>query len=140
MNGMQGRSNAVSVKRRSAFTIIEVLIAAFMLSVGIVALMGALSGLTNAEIKIAEKDLISRVANEKLQELVATEAWRSEAGGSFDDESLRDYTWSLEEVNVGIDTLTGLNLTVSSTSKGDLVVSTIVFTPPAATDGAQGGT
>lgn len=140
MSGKPGRLNDVSVNRRSAFTIVEVLVAIFMLAVGIVSLMGALGGLTKAESVVAERDLISRVANEKMQELIATQAWQSEAGGTFDDETLSDYTWSVEEVNVGIDTLTGLNLTVSSTGKGDLTISTVVFTPPAATGGEQGGT
>lgn len=128
----------MSAKR--GFTLIEVLVASVLLAVGITALVGALSGLTRAERAVAEKDFLDRIAHEKFQELIATEAWRSEAGGTFDDERLRDYTWSIEETNVGVENLTGLNLNVSSTSKGEITLSTIVFTAPAATGTAQGGT
>lgn len=120
------------VKRR-AFTLIEVLIAVFMLSVAITAMIGALTGLTRAERGVAEKEFINRIAKEKLDEIVATQAWVSESGGSFDDERLSDYTWSIEEVNVGIENLTGIRLTISNVDKGDFSVSTIVYTAPAAT-------
>jgi len=126
--------------KKRAFTLVEVLIATFMLAVAITAMMGAITGLTRAERAVAEKDFIDKIAHEKLEEVVATQAWVSQSGGSFDDERLRDYTWSIEEVNVGIDTLTGIQLTVSSVGKGNTIVSTVVYTPAAATDGAGGGT
>lgn len=129
----------MSAKNR-AFTLVEVLIATFMLAVAITAMMGALTGLTRAERAVAEKDFIDKIAHEKLEEVVATQAWVSQSGGSFDDERLRDYTWSIEEVNVGVETLTGIRLTVSSVAKGNTVVSTIVYTPATATGGNGGGT
>lgn len=128
----------MSVKHRG-FTLVEVLIAVFMMSVALTAMMGALNGLTRAERGVAEKDFIDRIAHEKLGEIIATQAWVSESGGSFDDERLSDYTWTVEEVNVGIENLTGLELTISSVSKGNTTISTIVYTPPAAT-GTEGGT
>jgi prepilin-type N-terminal cleavage/methylation domain-containing protein len=134
---MPGRLNNVSAKR--GFTLVEVLVAAVLLAVGITALVGAISGLMRAERAVAEKDFIDRIAHEKLQELIATQAWQSEAGGTFDDERLRDYTWSLQETNVGVENLTGLTLTVSSQNKGENSISTIVFTAPAPTGTAEGG-
>lgn len=128
----------MSANRQSGFTLIEVVVAAFILAVGITGLMGALSGLSSAEIKVAQKDLIYRIASEKLDELVATEAWKSEAGGSFDDPRLSDYTWSIQEVNIGVENVTGLTLTVSSTGKGEVTVSTLVFEPPQTSGGTQG--
>ncbi|MBL8068198.1 MAG: prepilin-type N-terminal cleavage/methylation domain-containing protein [Armatimonadetes bacterium] len=128
----------MSAKHQSAFTLVEVVVAAFILAVGITGLMGALSGLSSAEIKVAQRDLIYRIAAEKLDELVATEAWKSEAGGSFDDTRLSDYTWSIQEVNTGVENVTGLTLTVSSTSKGEVTVSTLVFEPPQTSGGTQG--
>lgn len=119
--------------KRQAFTLVEVIVATVILAIGIVSLVGALGGLTRAERAVSDKELITRIANDKLQELIATEAWQSEAGGSFDDPNLDDFTWSLEEVNVGIENLTGLNLTVDSSNRGEVTVSTIVFTPPETT-------
>ncbi|ARU40623.1 hypothetical protein CCB80_05500 [Armatimonadetes bacterium Uphvl-Ar1] len=136
-SGKPGRLNNVSAKR--GFTLVEVLVAAVLLAVGITALVGAISGLMRAERAVAEKDFIDRIAHEKLQELIATQAWQSEAGGTFDDERLRDYTWSLQESNVGVENLTGLTLTVSSQNKGENSISTVVFTAPAPTGTAEGG-
>ncbi len=128
----------MSVKR--GFTMVEVLMAVFVLAVGVTGLVGAISGLIRAESRISERDLIDRIAHEKLDELVATQAWQTEAGGSFDDPRYSDYTWSIEEENVGIENLTGLTFTVDSTNKGSVTISTVVFTAPAATgDGAGTG-
>lgn len=125
----------MSVKR--GFTIVEVLMAVFVLAVGVTGLVGAISGLARAESRIAERDLIDRIAHEKLGELIATQAWQTEAGGSFDDPRYDDYTWTVEEANVGIENLTGITFTVDSTNKGTYTLSTVVFTPPAVTgDGA----
>ncbi|MFM9873601.1 MAG: prepilin-type N-terminal cleavage/methylation domain-containing protein [Fimbriimonadaceae bacterium] len=128
----------MSAKR--AFTIVEVLVAIFVLAVGITGLVGSIAGLTRAESAVSERDLIDRISHEKLDELVATGTWQSQAGGSFDDTRYSNYTWSIEEVNVGITNLTGLKLTVTSQDKGETTLSTIIYTPPAATGtGTAGG-
>lgn len=123
------------------FTIVEVLVAILVLAIGITGLVGSIAGLTRAESAIAQRDLIDRIAHEKLDELVATGTWQSQAGGSFDDPRYDDYTWSIEEINVGVTNLIGLELTVSSQNKGEVILNTIVYTPPAATGtGTEGGT
>ncbi len=128
----------MSVKRK-AFTLVELLVAAVILAVGITGLVGALGGIERAERAVAQKELVERIAHEKLEELVATEAWQSESGGSFEQEELRDYTWTLEEVNVGITNMIGLRVTVSSINRGRAIATTLVYTPPQqGGGGAQG--
>lgn len=119
----------MSAKQR-AFTLVELVVAAFILAVAVTALIGALGGLERAERAVAQKELVERIAHEKLEELVATQAWQSESGGSFDRQELRDYTWSLDEVDVGIENVTGLRVTVTSLNKGRSVATTLVYVPP----------
>lgn len=120
---------------KRGFTLIEVLVAVFMLGVAFTALVGALSGLTRAERAVQEKDLVDRLAARKLEELVATEAWRSESGGSFDEARHSDYTWTLEQVDTGVANVIGLRLEVTSLNKGAATAETLIFDPP-----AEGGT
>jgi len=116
---------------KRGFTLVEVLVAVFMLGVAFTALVGALSGLTRAERAVQEKDLVDRLATRKLEELIATEAWRSESGGSFDEARHSDYTWSLEQVDTGVPNVVGLRLEVTSLNKGEASAETLLYDPPA---------
>lgn len=126
-------------KAKRAFTLVEVLVAIFILGVGVVGLMGALSGLTRAERAVAEKNLVDQLAHEKLDELVATQTWQTESGGSFEDPRFQDYTYTVEATPVDTEGLTVVTVQVNSLSKGSATARTIVFVPLPESGGAQRG-
>lgn len=124
--------NAGSVKR--AFTMVEVLVALFLLGVGIVACMGALTGLERAEIFVQQRDRLSRLAHDKLDELLATEGWRDEAGGSFDDPRLSDVTWTATSEETGTENVVAVRVTVIKGTQ-ETHAETLVYEIPETTGG-----
>ena len=113
--------------------------AIFLIGVTVVGMVGAMSGLVRAETAAKEKELASRLAEDKLDELIATEAWQTDTGGDFTDEPFTDYSWELEEVPTGTEGLTGLRVTVTSTKHRGATSETIVFEPTATAAPATGG-
>lgn len=117
--------NGASVKR--GFTLVEVLVAVFMLGVGIVALVGALSGLTRAEVAVGDKDIVNRLAHEKLNEMLATQEWKTQTGGTFDDDRYSDFSWTSEQQAMSTDGLTLVEVTVESEKRGSATVRRLVY-------------
>lgn len=109
--------------------------AIFLIGVVVVSMMGAMSSLARAESAAKEKELASRLAEDKLDELIATEAWQTDTGGDFTEEPFTDYSWELEEVATGTEGLTGLRVTVTSTKHRGATAETIVYEPTATTEG-----
>ncbi len=116
---------------RRGFTLVEVLVAMVIVALAMVGAMGAMAGMNRAEVAVLEKDLASRLAHDKLQEIVATESWNVETSGSFTDAGVLDYTWSIEVVPTGVEGVTGLRLTVSAQNKRGATLETAVYEPPA---------
>ncbi|MCB0826378.1 MAG: type II secretion system protein [Fimbriimonadaceae bacterium] len=115
---------------KSGFTLVEVLVSVFVLGVAITAMMSAITGLIRAERAVGEKEIVTRLAYEKLEELIATEEYSTQAGGSFDDERYSDYTWTAEVVNTGTASLIGVRVQVQSNSKGSATAETVIYEPP----------
>ncbi len=126
--GTPGRSNFVAKpSSEKAFTLVEVLVAVFMVAVGVLSMVGALSGFTKTEIAIRDRETLSRLVHDKLDEMVATEGYLSQTGGSFDGDEYQNFTWTVEEVQTGIAGLVGIRVTVTSPNLGDQTAETLVF-------------
>ena len=113
--------------KKTGFSLIEVLVAVVLVMIGVVALVGALAAYTRTETAILSRDLQSKLAHEKLDEMVATEGYLTAAGGSFDDTRYKDYSWTVSETPVGIEGLTLVSVTVTSSKLGDVKAETITF-------------
>ena len=73
-----------NVARTKGFSIVEVVIATVLIVVGITALMRGLGGIDRATTALLEKDKVSRLAQQKLDEIIATEEYKTATQGSFD--------------------------------------------------------
>lgn len=113
---------------------VEVLVALFLLGVGIIACMGALTGMERAEIFVQQRDRLSRLAHDKLDELLATEGWRDEAGGSFDDPRLSDVTWTATSEETGTENVLVVRVTVVKGTQ-ETNAETLVYEVPETTGG-----
>lgn len=122
--------------RAKAFTLVELLVAISLTAIGIVAMVGALSGMTRAQSALEDQERVYRLAEEKYDELVATGAWEIESEGEFDGANAGEYSWSLEVVDTGVESLSGLRLTVSPVSgnRRSAVIEGLVLTPPQTTE------
>lgn len=121
------RENWNVVLKKTGFSLIEVLVAVVLVMIGVVALVGALAAYTRTETAILSRDLQSKLAHEKLDEMVATEGYLTAAGGSFDDTRYKDYSWTVSETPVGIEGLTLVSVTVTSSKLGEVKAETITF-------------
>lgn len=117
------------MERNRAFTLVEVLVAATILGVGVAAVMGGLGALNKAEAAVYDRDTVSLLANEKLNELVATQEYREQSGGSFDDDRYQNFTWTVEELPTTVEGVSAIRLTVTNSSLRETTVERLVFTP-----------
>lgn len=129
--------------RRRAFTLIEALGAVFILGLGIAAVTAALSSLTRGEDRAREQDFVQVLATRKYEELLATSTDLANSdNGTFEDEGINGYRWSMVSQDPGIDNLLTITVTVEADNAGDRdpvgQASGLVFVPPITT--ATGGT
>jgi len=122
--------------RTKGFTIVEVVVATVLIVVGITALMRGLGAVDKATAALLEKDKVSRLAQQKLDEVIATEEYKTATQGSFDSPDEK-YSWTLENVATGVESLVGLRLTVTDSTRANGrtgVAETLKYEPPTTTD------
>ncbi len=93
-----------------------------------------------AEARSRDQDLLQRLADEKYEEFVATQAdLRAPSSGDFEDRGLSDIDWEAESEATGVENLQSITVKVQARrgSERDPVgqASGLVYVPPA----TQGG-
>jgi prepilin-type N-terminal cleavage/methylation domain-containing protein len=132
--------NSASAK---GFTLVEVLVAIVLIGIALTSLSGGLASLTNAYRRSVERDVIHRLAHEKLDELVGTGEWTAVSEGGFEAERYQDFDWSLETETTTIEGLEYVRLTVTKTTgrEDSETAEALVFRPADTTvpleDGGQ---
>ena len=127
---MPGRLNSVASKRTSknkGFTLVEVFVATVLTAIGAVSLMGAISSFTKAELAVSERELLSQLAHQKLEEMIATEEYLDVSSGSFEATGLEGYTWNVQEDLTGLAGLNHLRVIVTSPDDMSMVAETLIF-------------
>lgn len=122
--------------RKRGFTLVEILVAAVLLGVGIAGLLGAFSALSRAELKMVNRDRAQALANTKLEELAATREYESTTSGGFEgNPDGEGFQWEAEFTATGTENLNLLRVTVTE-SGTDLsaTAQTLLYTPPAPTE------
>ena len=132
------RKNRMTAMR--GFSLVEVIAATVLLAVGIAAGMGALSKMVGADTRVGELETMSRLAQTKFDELIATEQATSSTEGTFEDIGENKYKWSLEITPSGITNLDTVRLTVKpsqdSTTAPNAQVCSLIYRVPTSTAGA----
>lgn len=116
--------------RQGAFTLVEVLVATFIIGVAVTSMLSALTGLDRAELRVQDRDWIDRLAHEKLDELVATQTFLTESGGEFTDPEDAGASWAVEDEPTGIDGLSSVRVTVTGPRNLVSIAETLVYTSP----------
>lgn len=130
------------VKR--AFTLIEALVSATIVGVGVAAAVGAFGALSHRQALLIQKETMRELAIEKLQELTATRDLTT-PNGDFQDRNETRYVWDATTYQSGVTNLTTFQVTVrlsdgNSSDDPQETVTGLIFEPPATTDtGATGG-
>ena len=93
---------------------VEVVISTLLLSVGIVAVVGSFGSALSTSSKLKKAELVERLAQQKLDELISTHTFdQSNLGGEFTD---NDYAWTATTQPTGVENLEAV--TVRITKKG----------------------
>ncbi|HWA83951.1 MAG TPA: prepilin-type N-terminal cleavage/methylation domain-containing protein [Fimbriimonadaceae bacterium] len=126
------------------YTLIEAMVSTVLVTVGLIAMIGAFSNLTRNQNIVVQGERMQRLAIDKYQELVATEALQTQAlNGDFSDRGEDNYLWEASVGETGTQNLTALTVTVtlrdSTDDKEKAVVNGVVYQQPQTTTG-NGGT
>lgn len=133
--------NNRSQRRGLGFSLIEALASVTILGVGIASVVGGLGSISKTESRMKQIEAMTRLAQHKFDELVATSTTLSSAStqsGDFKDENNNDYLWSAEVADTGVTNLEALTVTVtlvndtSSTAPTGKVTS-LIYVPPVST-------
>jgi len=118
-------------RRREGFTLVEVLASIVLVAIILPAAMKGISIATGLAGQAAHRMEAATLAESKLAEFVATEAWRDgDASGDFGDD-WPQYTWSAELNDWEDGSATQVDLTVEWQSRGrdrSLTLSTLAYT------------
>ena len=137
-------NSARKAKNRSAFSLIEVMVATALLGIGIVMGFAALGSMTRTELRIREVEKMNLMAVQKLNEIVAVGNVTGQAtDGNFSDYGEPKYKWTMDTVATGTDNLSTVRVTVTTSDSKPTDPSTsasgLIFTSPNAQSGATGG-
>lgn len=114
---------------RRGFTILEVIVAAFLTAIAVTGLISVLGNVSNAQFRSARSEQLERAADQKLNELLGTGEFTVDGSGTFDDPDLQSLEWSSTYEDTGTENLAYVKVTVS---QGDHEASAdrLIFIPP----------
>lgn len=118
------------------------MVAVVLLGVGITAAVGVFGHLAHTEWAARQTEKMQRLAQSKLNELVATGQATTSTSGDFNDDNEPDFTWSLQVDTSGITDLNAVTLTVTRRNDSTMTssVDSLVYVPPTDTGTTGGGT
>ncbi|MCC6403136.1 MAG: prepilin-type N-terminal cleavage/methylation domain-containing protein [Fimbriimonadaceae bacterium] len=76
------------------FTVIEALVAATLLGVGIAATVSGLASVTRAYSRMEDRAVVTELAQAKYDELIATGEWQIATSGTFEEPSYSRFGWT----------------------------------------------
>lgn len=126
---------------RRGFTLIEVLVAAGLLAVGIFATLGALGSLAKSERNRQTTEYMLRLAERRYEEqLVVNQNPTSPTNGDFQDWNEPNYVWSTQVGTTGNANLYSITLTVTPSGRSSPAakVTGLQFIPQTTTTSTTG--
>ena len=131
--------------RRRGFSLIEAVVSALLLVIGISSALRGMGSLATIESRTRESEIEHRLAVAKLEELIATgqaSTANTNLSGDFNDQNEDRFTWQAQMSTTDTDTVQALTVTVirvNSDRGSKTSVSTLVYQQPAANTPAGGG-
>jgi len=125
--------------RRAAFTLIEAVVATALLGIGVSAAVGALAQLTRAEATLNDRVALHRLAQERLDEFLATsDSDATNLDGGFEDRGRPTWSWSAEVVPTGVENLEEVTVTATDAFGATVTARTARYRPPTTSNTGTG--
>jgi prepilin-type N-terminal cleavage/methylation domain-containing protein len=115
------------------FTLIEVLVTAALIAVGVTAALGALGALTRAEVDLRDRERLERLAHDRYMEMVATgEYAQAPMSGDFADRGYPNFRWQAELTPSTVESLESFSISAENSARAGapVRVSGLVFRQP----------
>ena len=129
----------MSGARKRGFTLVESLVGMVIVAIGVVGVMGGYSRVLQTEVKLRDTQRMHGLAQQKLDELMATGQVSSGAqSGDFSDQNMPEYHWSMSVDSTGVTDLTGVSVSVTHGTGDDApkeTVTSLLYVPPTSTAG-----
>lgn len=122
--------------RTKGFTLVEVIVAAGLSAIAVVACMGALGAIAKGQAKGRSFETLERMAYDKYRTVFSTfDLTQTSLSGDFTDEGINGYNWAASITATSTTNLSYMTVTVTDTadSTRKYSVTGLVFVPPATT-------
>ncbi|MBS1724086.1 MAG: prepilin-type N-terminal cleavage/methylation domain-containing protein [Armatimonadetes bacterium] len=123
------------------FTMVEVLVACVLMSIGVVAVMRSAGQISATQAVLRQRETGQHLANGKLQEIVALgNIEQADTEGDFKDNGYSNFKWTAQVTPSGIENLDLVRVTVTkdgTDQNESSVAESLAYVAPAATGGAQ---
>jgi Tfp pilus assembly protein PilV len=123
-------------RRRGGFTLIEVLVSAGLLGVGIFAVLGAMGAIAKLDSKRQQSEYMRRLAERRYEEnLQINQNLQNPTSGDFQDWNEPNYSWSTTVATTGATNLYAITLTVTPNGRSSPTarVTGVVYIPSQST-------
>ena len=127
--------------RNNGFTLIEAMVSAALLAIGIASAMGGYGALTKAQTQLQERDRMQRLAISKYDELVAQDINNAPSNGDFQDYNEDRYKWTADTQTTATTGLMLFRVTVTPVNASDNNQATaegLIYSAESATNGTTG--
>jgi Tfp pilus assembly protein PilV len=128
--------------RRRGFTLIEAMVAALLVSIGVVAVFGGIAALNRAEARSRDADLLQSLTLQKMNEMGAVNDPRTaDTSGDFSDRGYPDVTWEIDVEPSGAQDVDKITVTATR-GQAEQKLTQMLYVPADTTAGANaaGGT
>ncbi|MCX6379342.1 MAG: type II secretion system protein [Armatimonadetes bacterium] len=126
-------------KTQKGFTLVELIVTIFIVSVALVAVMGGIRSLGVADVKAHEAELLQQFAAQKLADLrTAADLNNAETSGNFSDQGYAGVTFQVTVQPSGTDNVDEVKVTVLHNNEAQSLTE-LMFVPPAPTTSTTTG-
>lgn len=120
-------------KRKKGFTLVELIVTIFIVSVALVGVMGGIRSLGVADVKAHEAELLQRLAAQEMANLRnVVDPNTAEASGDFSEQGYPDITFQVSVQPSGTDNVDEVKVTATHNNDAQSLTE-FIFVPPATT-------